>query len=376
MASVYKPKDKKHWYISFVDPDTGRTKNRSTKIIAGQSTKKLAEQICKDFEEELEERKSILVRLNIQKATIASAFDHFLKMNDDKVEKTKYAYNFFYKWFTKSFNPYDPCTIINKISAEDWMIKMREHYSEPNTLYGLYKVFNKFLNFLFEYSHIPVFKMNKSVKPKPVEKPIKVFDPPDLNKLIKNLGKKKKNNNFTTMFYLLLYTGLRPSDLVDIKVEDVDLESMTLTYYSSKVKIHHTIPLHMMLKPFLAKRINEIKTGKLINYATTVDMGKAFRRYLTSIELTGKGYNLRTFRKNFATRAFENGMNLLSASRLLGHRTMQTTQKYYTHVEKLKLAEELKKLSFNKGSKKGVIPRVKRSNFEKENIENSLKSQD
>jgi integrase len=371
VASIYKPKDKRHWYISYIDPDTGRTKNQSTKLLAVQSTKETAEKICEAFEEELEERKSILIKLNIQKTTIALAFDHFLKMNADKVEKTKYAYNFFYKWFTKSFNQHDPCTVINKISAEDWMIKMRGYYDEPNTLYGLYKVLNKFLNFLFEYSHIPVFKLNKNVKPKPIEKPIKVFDPLDLEKMIKNLSRKKKNSNFTTMFYLLLYTGLRPSDLVDIKVEDVDIESMTLDYYSSKVKIHHCIPLHEKLKPIITKRINEIKSGKLINYATTVDMGKAFRRYLTSIKLTGKGYNLRTFRKNFATRAFENGINLLSASRLLGHRTMQTTQKYYTHVEKLKLAEELKKLSFKKGSKKGVIPRVKRTNFEKKSIENS-----
>lgn len=104
-------------------------------------------------------------------------------------------------------------------------------------------------------------------------------------------------------------------------------------------------------------------------------MGKAFRRYLESTKLSGKGYTLRTFRKNFATQAFENGMNLLSASRLLGHRTMQTTQKYYTHVEKQKLAEELKKLSFRKGSKKGVKSAPKQPKTTQKKLENSENSQ-
>jgi integrase len=154
------------------------------------------------------------------------------------------------------------------------------------------------------------------------------------------------------MFYLLLYTGLRPSDIIDIKVEDIDLKNMTLNYYSSKVKVHNIIPLHNKLKPILTERVNQIKTGNIFEYATDGEMGKAFRRYLERLKLDNKGYGLRTFRKTFATRAFEEGMNLLSTSRLLGHRTMQTTQKYYTFVEKKKLAEELKKLKFRKGVKR------------------------
>ncbi len=375
MASIYKPKDKNHWYISYVDPFTGKTKNKSTGLVADQTNKKTAENLCKEFENVLEEKKSILVKLNIQKATINLAFDHFLKLNDDKVEKTKYAYKFFYKWFTTTFNQDDSCTVINKISVETWMLGMRKHYDEQNTLYNIYKVMNKFLNFLFEYSYIPVFRLNKNIKPKPIVKPILVFDAKDLNKIIKNISKKKKNQNFRTMFYLLLYTGLRPSDLIDIKVEDIDIEKMTMHYFSSKVQIHNTIPLHLKLKPILIERLKDIKEGKIINYGTTVDMGKAFRRYLESIKLTGKGYTLRTFRKNFATQAFENGMNLLSASRLLGHRTMQTTQKYYTHVEKQKLAEELKKLSFRKGSKKGVKSAPKQPKSTQKKLENSENSQ-
>ena len=177
-----------------------------------------------------------------------------------------------------------------------------------------------------------------------------------------------------TMFYLLLYTGLRPSDIIDIKVEDIDLENMTINYYSSKVKVHNIIPLHEKLNPVLTERVKQIKTGRILDYATVGEMGKAFRRYLQRVKLNNKGYGLRTFRKNFATRAFEEGMNLLSTSRLLGHRTMQTTQKYYTFVEKKKLAEELKKLKFRKGSKKGVNVDQKQTQNAKLKCENALKT--
>lgn len=75
-------------------------------------------------------------------------------------------------------------------------------------------------------------------------------------------------------------------------------------------------------------------------------MARAFRRYLESIDMKEKKYNLRTFRKNFATTAVESGEDLYSGSVLFVHSNITTTEKYYTRAKKQKLAADLKKLNF------------------------------
>ena len=41
--------------------------------------------------------------------------------------------------------------------------------------------------------------------------------------------------------------------------------------------------------------------------------------------------------------AFENGIQVMAVAKLLGHKTMSTTMKYYTKANNKKLSEELDK---------------------------------
>lgn len=362
MASIYKPKDKENWYISFLDPATGKTKNISTKLKATKQNWKKAEEFQKKIEEYVEKKKKEYSVLLFGKKTIKEAFAHFKKINSDKKPRTISGYEQFFIRFGEKIDINKPVTIINKALMEDWLINIKQINKAKNTIYNYFKILRKFLSFLFEYEYIPVFIINKNVKPRAETKAILVFNDEDQKKIIKSLEdkkiikyltspgdikeKRKKNTNFRTLIYLLNYTGLRPTDIIDITVEDVDLENLEFNYYSQKTDQYLTVPFHEILKPVLQERIEEVKTGKILNYATVGEMGRAFRRYLEQIELQGKGYNMRTFRKSFATKAFEKDIALMSAAALLGHKTISTTMKYYTKANRKKLAEELKK--FNK----------------------------
>lgn len=344
MASIYKPKDMINWYISFIDPATGKTRNISTKLKATKENMKKADEFLKKIEEYTESKKRDYKGLPLRKKTIKEAFSHFKDINFDKHIKTLKGYDTFYDRFTKEFEVNQPVTIINKSSSEAWLIGIKKLKKAKNTQYNYYKVFNKFLRFLFEYEYLPIFMLNKDIKPKPERTEIIVFTKADNKKILETLDTKEKNSNFKTMIYLLNYTGLRPSDIVNLTVESIDLENLELSYYSQKTDQYFTVPFREKLKPILKERMNEVKSGKILNYASEKEMGKAFRRYLKDIELTGKGYNLRTFRKTFATRAFEKDIAIVSTAALLGHSNMSTTMKYYTKANRKKLADELKKL--------------------------------
>lgn len=172
-----------------------------------------------------------------------------------------------------------------------------------------------------------------------------IFTDDDRDDLINELHSEEKNTNFTTMIYMLMYTGLRPSDILSITVDRIDLKKKTIKLYASKINKWFEQPIHDILLPVLKERIMEVKTGKLLNYAEEKNMGLAFRRYLKKIGLNGKGYNLRTFRKDYISRGQQAGIPIQVISRLVGHSNIKTTMEYYTYFSTDYLHEELKKMN-------------------------------
>ena len=103
-------------------------------------------------------------------------------------------------------------------------------------------------------------------------------------------------------------------------------------------------PIHDNLKLILKKVIKSKKFGRLFDYSAVKNMGKAFQRYLSIIGLDGKGYDLRTFRKDFISRSQEAGVPINVTSSLVGHSSIKTTMAYYTKLSSKHLKKELKKL--------------------------------
>ncbi len=171
-----------------------------------------------------------------------------------------------------------------------------------------------------------------------------IFTDDDRKSILTNLTKKKKNSNFKLMIMMLMYSGLRPSDIINITVEQVDLKKMTIRFHSPKVDRWYNRPLHSKLKTSLRQRIKKVNSGKLFEYSNVKNMGKAFSRYLEDIKLDSKGYVLTTFRKNFISRSQEKGIALSAASLLAGHSKISTTMDYYTTLSPEYLRGELNKL--------------------------------
>lgn len=361
MASVYRKGNK--IYISWYDPVLGKVLNRSTKMKYTKdnllAAKKIAEQLQAKINSELKTHKEA----GIRKTTIQDAFDHFLRNNTGKDKKTISDYRRFFKLFTKTFPANQPCGIINKLKVEKWLSGFSEltykskdgdKKYERNSLYNFIKVLKKFLSFLFEYNYIPFFRLNRDVLIGPEVKSIIVYSIKDIKKIRYAIDEKDeqgnfvKNNNFRTMINLLLFTGLRPSDIINIRVEEIDFEKSLLNYYSLKTKEHFIIPLHPELTPLLKERCDEVGSGYILNYENVANMGKAFRRFLASIGLRGNQYNLRTFRKTFISLAYESGIELATVSKLVGHKQISTTSKYYHKLSVAHQAQELKKFQLPK----------------------------
>ncbi len=339
MASVYKKGNK--IYISWFDWSTNKTKNKSTQLEYNSKNMRTAKALSDKLQTELDEKKKEYSKnALVKKSTIKSAFEHFLRNNNQKHDKTKEEYQRFYKLFIKTYDEDQPCVTIDKINIEAWINNLKGLPFAQNTIYGYFKQCNHFLNFLFEYNYVPTFKINHEVKTKPEVKEIITFSDEDLMLILRSLD--GKSTNFKTMVYLAYYTGLRSSDILTITVDRINIEQRTLSYYSPKTKKYFTVKFHKDLVPILEARKKEVTDGKLLSYIDHTNMAQAFRRYLTELGLNNIGYSMRTFRKTFITNASQT-MDLASVAKLVGHSQITTTAKYYTKVDLERQEKEIDK---------------------------------
>lgn len=165
-------------------------------------------------------------------------------------------------------------------------------------------------------------------------------------------------NNLQTLIIELLYScGLRVSELVNIKIYEIDLNSKYLrcTGKGSKERIipigeraKQIIKNYIPERDFIVKKYNLSTKRLLIN-----DNGKMVTRQdvYTFIHERGKlihkSISPHTLRHSFATHLLENGADLRVVQELLGHSDVSTTQ-LYTHISKKRLKDVY--FSINKNS--------------------------
>lgn len=342
------------WHIQWYDPFDKKVTSKSTGLAATDSNYKKAQRYAKQFQEKLSQKYRKQKELGLERASLGEAFDHFKRNNQGKNPKTLEDYDRFYKRFTETFDNKLPCTSINKLNVESWLNELKKLSYAQNTIHGFGKQLNHFLNFLFEYNYTPMFKINREVKTRPEVKEKIIFTDEDFDKVMKEL--KNKNSNFQSAIFLLAYTGLRPSDLLSITDESIDLRNRVLRYYSPKRKKYREVAFHKKLVPIIRSRIKEVGSGKLLNYLDVDNLARAIKRYFQDIKIDGKHYTARTFRKTFISLCRSRyDIDASVVMELVGHEHRNTTDRFYNQISTSKMKVELEKFripSFKKARKK------------------------
>lgn len=160
------------------------------------------------------------------------------------------------------------------------------------------------------------------------------------------------HNNLTPIEHVimeLLYScGLRVSELVNLKINDIDLSSKYVRCFgkgskeriipigetAKKIVLEYLSQRELIIKKYnlSTKRLLITESGRLINrqdvYTFIHKQGK----------LIHKNISPHTLRHSFATHLLENGADLRIVQELLGHSDVSTTQ-LYTHISKKRLKE-------------------------------------
>ncbi len=151
------------------------------------------------------------------------------------------------------------------------------------------------------------------------------------------------------MLELMYATGLRVSELVNLKVNDIDFDSCLLKTMGKGSK-ERIVPIGDYALAYVIKYINDYRHELLktnTDYLFLNNLGKKLSRqsFYNIIEALAikKGIKTEisphTLRHSFATHLLDRGADIVSIQEMLGHSSLSTTQ-IYTHISNQKIKDE------------------------------------
>ena len=239
--------------------------------------------------------------------------------------KTRKSYLFYIKEyldFTKKKNIKDK----NK-AIEEFLLSKQNKGRSSQTINLALNVIKFFYREVLKSKDQINFKCAKRSKKLPV-----VLSRREIEKIILNI------NNFKHKLIISLAyaSGLRVSEIVNLKVKDVDLDELIIHIKQAKGKKDRITVFPAKLKMnfqnlIIGKKTHDfifesVRGGKL----TTSSAQKVFQRALKNSGIK-KEATFHSLRHSFATHLLENGTDVRYVQELLGHSNIRTTQ-IYTQV--------------------------------------------
>jgi len=150
------------------------------------------------------------------------------------------------------------------------------------------------------------------------------------------------------MIKTYLYTGMRREECIHLEVDDFDFERLELHIrnkprlnWKTKTKKNRIIPISTALEEVLLgmKKDGLFPNEGLVFHARRAPhgimngkwLGRKFKKYVTDCGY-GEDLTLHNLRHTFATRLLQRSASLFAVSKLLGHASVKTTERYYAHA--------------------------------------------
>lgn len=238
---------------------------------------------------------------------------------------------------------------ITKLSKEDILkfLKANKDSKSDKTLAHFLTVFREFYKYLEKENitnnnptdNIELPKLRKSLP--------KVLSIEEIDDILDISLNTKYDYRNKAMLELMYATGIRISELINLKIHDVNISNCTVKVMGKGNK-ERIIPIGDYAIKYLEIYINEyrsllIKKEKsdylFLNSRGTLMTRQAFFKIIKEIARNKNiktDFSPHTLRHSFATHMLENGADLRSIQELLGHSNISTTQIYTNISNKFK----------------------------------------
>lgn len=340
----------KIYYLFYINPLTNKMTSRS----CNTKLKSDATKFLKDFKFETTKKpeinKSILKLSDVREKILS----HY-KMNNS------------YNTFLSYRNSFDnliriikdkQISCINKSDIEEFKLKRSKEVNLISTnidIRNIKAMFNKMIEFeLLDYSKISSAKQFKIE-----QKKMLAIDSADIINILNNI----KDIQLKQIVRFTLLTASRVSEVLNVKIKDIDFENEVINIFQQKTNCYKTIPL----TEGLLKLVNEIinsdndkniltmaikesylfhnKSKKFMNLKLRADtVSKQFKKILKKLKLNND-FKFHSLRHSAITELIKNNVPLNIVKEIAGHKSITTTM-IYSHIKSSDLKQAVNTLGY------------------------------
>lgn len=253
-----------------------------------------------------------------------------------------------YREFLNSRNIYESKDI-SKSDIEKYIEELYKEHEEITSIARKLTTIKSFHNYMFQTKKIDINVAETIERPKLRKKLPNVLSVEEVDKLLDIQGDSVFDYRNKSMLELMYASGLRVSELLDLKIGDIDTLNCVVRVVGKGSK-ERIIPIGdytiESLNKYLDVRGSLLK-NRTCEYLYLNKNGTRLSRFsffkIIKKLLREKGINKdispHTLRHSFATHMLNYGADLRSIQELLGHSDIATT-KIYTHISDNKIKDE------------------------------------
>lgn len=273
-------------------------------------------------------------------------------------QKSIEGYRYYLSYLKKYLEQNQHSLLVDEITERDLKDFLKFMRKEKNntqaTINSAIASIKPFLNYLVEQEVIKDHPMAKIKKGKVDQKPIIPFSNDDIHILLKQPDKSRQAGyrDYCIML-MLLSTGMRISECLNLTISDIDFKNNRILIRESKNRTPRIVGMAKKIKSELQRyiRLCLVDSNPYDFFFQNQDGGKlAIRTIQENISKYGKQANIdprirvscHTFRHTYSIYYLKNGGSTASLREQLGHRTIETVEKYLYWSTDDKL-EEFKK---------------------------------
>ena len=289
-------------------------------------------------------------------------FDDYLIHCEERnlTDQTIQGYRFYLGYLKRYLEGQEHSLLVDEITERDlknFLNFMRKTKNNNQaTLNSAIASIRPFFNYLIEQEIIEDHPMAKIKKGKIDKKPIIPFSAEDIHNLLQQPDKSRQAGyRDYCMMLMLLSTGIRISECLNLTISDIDFKNSRILIRESKNRTPRIVGMARKIKPELQRFIRLcLPDSKPFDiFFQNQDGGKLadntiqenFREYGTQANIDPRiRVSPHSFRHTYSINYLKNGGSTASLREQLGHRTIETVEKYLYWSSDDKL-EEFQKYS-------------------------------
>lgn len=340
----------KTYYLFFVNPLTGKMTSRSCKT----KLKSEATKFLKDFKFENKKKpeidKSILKLSDVREKILS----HY-KINNS--HNTFLSYRNSYVNLIRIIKD-KTISSISKSDIEEFKLQRSKEVNLISTnidIRNIKAMFNKMIEFeLLDYSKISTVKQFKIENKKML-----AIDSGDLINVLNSI----KDVQLKQIVRFTLLTASRISEVLNVKIKDIDFENEVVNIFQQKTNCFKTIPLTKGLSQLIDEIINSGNDKNILTLANKESylfynkdknmhdlklradtVSKQFKRVLIKLNLS-KDFKFHSLRHSAITELIKNNVPLNIVKEIAGHKSITTTM-IYSHLKGDDMKKAINSLTF------------------------------